>query len=31
MMNKTLPENTVEACRIIRRSKAFVILQGKLY
>jgi hypothetical protein len=31
MMNKTLPEDTVEAQRIIRRSKAFVILQGKLY
>jgi ribonuclease HI len=31
MMNKTLPKDTVEARRIIRRSKAFVILQGKLY
>jgi hypothetical protein len=31
MINKTLPEDTVEAKRIIRRSKAFVILQGKLY
>jgi ribonuclease HI len=31
MINKTLPENTVEARRIIRQSKAFVILQGKLY
>jgi hypothetical protein len=31
MMNKTLPEDTVEARRIIGRSKAFVILQGKLY
>jgi hypothetical protein len=31
MMNKTLPEDTVEARRIIRRSKAFIILQGKLY
>jgi hypothetical protein len=31
MMNKTLPEDIVEARRIIRRSKAFVILQGKLY
>jgi hypothetical protein len=31
MINKTLPEDTVEARRIIRRSKAFVILQGKLY
>jgi hypothetical protein len=31
MINKTLPEDTVEERRIIRRSKAFVILQGKLY
>jgi hypothetical protein len=31
MMNKTLPEDIVEAHRIIRRSKAFVLLQGKLY
>jgi hypothetical protein len=31
MINKTLPEDTVEARRIIRRSKAFVVLQGKLY
>jgi ribonuclease HI len=31
MMNKTLPEDTVEARRVIRRSKAFVKLQGKLY
>jgi hypothetical protein len=31
MMNKTLPKDTVEARRIIRRSKAFVVLQGKLY
>jgi hypothetical protein len=31
MINKTLPEDTVKARRIIRRSKAFVILQGKLY
>jgi hypothetical protein len=31
MMNKTLPEDTVKARRIIRRSKAFVVLQGKLY
>jgi hypothetical protein len=31
MMNKTLLEDTVEARGIIRRSKAFVILQGKLY
>jgi transposase InsO family protein len=31
MINKALPEDTVEANRIIRRSKAFVVLQGKLY
>jgi hypothetical protein len=31
MMNKTLPKEVIEACRIIRRSKAFVVLQGKLY
>jgi hypothetical protein len=31
MINKALPENIVEARRIIRRSKAFIILQGKLY
>jgi hypothetical protein len=31
MMNKTLPEDTVEAHRIIRQTKAFVVLQGKLY
>jgi hypothetical protein len=31
MVNTTLPEDTVQAKRIIRRSKAFVILQGKLY
>jgi hypothetical protein len=30
MTNKTLPEDTVQAKRIIRRSKAFVVLQGKL-
>jgi hypothetical protein len=30
-MNKTLPEDAIEARRIIRRSKAFVILQGNLY
>jgi hypothetical protein len=29
--NKALPEDTVEARRIIRRSKAFVVLQGKIY
>jgi ribonuclease HI len=31
MINKTLPEDMVEAKRIIRRSKAFIVLQGKLY
>jgi hypothetical protein len=31
MINKALPEETVEARRIIRRSKAFIVLQGKLY
>jgi hypothetical protein len=31
MVNKTLPEDTVQAKRIIRRSKAFVVLQGNLY
>jgi hypothetical protein len=31
MINKTLPEDTVQAKRIIRRSKAFIALQGKLY
>jgi hypothetical protein len=30
MINKTLSKDTVEARRIIRRSKAFVVLQGKL-
>jgi hypothetical protein len=31
MVNKTLPKDIVQAKRIIRRSKAFVVLQGKLY
>jgi ribonuclease HI len=31
LANKTLPEDTVQAKRIIRRSKAFIVLQGKLY
>jgi hypothetical protein len=31
MVNKALPEDTVEARRIIRRSMAFVMLPGKLY
>jgi hypothetical protein len=31
MMNKKLPEDAVETKRITRQSKAFVVLQGKLY
>jgi hypothetical protein len=31
MINKALLKDTVEARGIIRRSKAFVVLQGKLY
>jgi hypothetical protein len=31
MINKALPEDIVEAKRIIRQSKAFIVLQGKLY
>jgi ribonuclease HI len=31
MINKTLPEDTVEGRRIIRRSKGFIVLQGNLY
>jgi hypothetical protein len=31
MVNKTLPEDVVKAQRIVRQSKAFVVLQGKLY
>jgi hypothetical protein len=31
MINKTLPENVVEARMIVRRSKAFIMVQGKLY
>jgi hypothetical protein len=31
MISKALPKDIVEARRIIRRSKAFVVLQGKLY
>jgi hypothetical protein len=31
IINKTLPEDVVEAQRIARRSKAFVVVQGKLY
>jgi hypothetical protein len=31
MINKKLPEDALEAKRITQRSKAFVVLQGKLY
>jgi hypothetical protein len=31
MIKKTVPEDAVEARRIVRRSKAFVVVQGKLY
>jgi ribonuclease HI len=31
MINKKLPEDAVEAKRITRQTKAFVVLQGKLY
>jgi hypothetical protein len=31
MINKKLPEDAVEAKRVIRRSKAFVVSQEKLY
>jgi hypothetical protein len=31
MVNKILPEDTVQAKTIIRRSKAFIVLQGILY
>jgi ribonuclease HI len=31
MINQTLPKDVVEARRIVRRSKAFVMVQGKLY
>jgi hypothetical protein len=31
MINKTLPKDVVEARRIVRRSKAFAVVQGKLY
>jgi hypothetical protein len=31
MINKTLPEDVVEARRIVRWSKAFIVVQGKLY
>jgi hypothetical protein len=31
MLNKTLPKDVVEARRIVRRSKAFAVVQEKLY
>jgi hypothetical protein len=31
MLHKTLPEDVVEARRIVRRSKAFVVVKGELY
>jgi hypothetical protein len=31
MLHKTLPEGVVEARRIVQRSKAFVVVKGKLY
>jgi hypothetical protein len=31
MINKALHEDTVKARRIIRQSKAFIVLQEKLY
>jgi hypothetical protein len=31
MLHKTLPEDIVEARRIVRRSKAFMVLKGELY
>jgi hypothetical protein len=31
MINKKLPEDAVEAKRITRQSKVFVVLEGKLY
>ena len=31
MINKKLPEDAVEAKRITRRAKAFVVIEGKLY
>jgi hypothetical protein len=31
MINKTLPEVVVEARRMVQRSKAFIMVQGKLY
>jgi hypothetical protein len=31
MLNKTLPKDVVESRRIMRRSKAFVVVKGALY
>ena len=31
MLNKEIPEDPVEARRVIRRSKAFVVVKGELY
>jgi hypothetical protein len=31
MLNKTLPEDVVEARRIAQWSKTFVVVEGKLY
>jgi hypothetical protein len=31
MVNKTLLKDVIEARRIVRQSKAFIVLQGKLY
>jgi hypothetical protein len=31
MINKIVPEDVIKARRIIQRSKAFIVLQGKLY
>jgi hypothetical protein len=31
MLNKALPEDVVEARRIMRRSKAFMVVKGELY
>jgi hypothetical protein len=31
MVNKKLPKDAVEAKRITRRSKAFIVMEGKLY
>jgi hypothetical protein len=31
MVSKTLPEDVVEALRIVQRSKTFVVVKGELY